>query len=878
MFRRHRRGLQDFREEIQSHLDIEADRLVEEGLSREEAEAAAHRAFGNVTLAQERFSEANGWRWLNDFWRDLQFGARMLAKNRGITALAVISITLGVGANTTIFSMVNTILLRPLPIAEPESVVTIFAKWRNYPGYGPVSYPDYLDYRERNEVFSTLAVSTLVPVGLQGDGAPQVVLGELVSDRFFETLGVDPPMGRPFAPEENETAGSHPVVVISHACWRNRFGSDPGVIGREVLVSGYPFTVIGVTPESYKGLQVGIQPDVWIPVMMQAQVTGYGDGHTRRGNNYLTMIGRLKPGVSIEQAQTNMEAIAVQLAEEFADNNDGKSVALVAANRNRAFLQLVDDSVVKLFFGVLLGVVALVLLIACLNVASLLLARGTARRQEIALRLSLGASRARVVRQLLTENVLLAGLAGLAGVGLAYWLTRILSAFRPPLPAPIVVDFPLDWRVLSFTVGVTLLAGIAFGLTPAIQALRPQLFEALKSKRASADGPVVGRFQNVLVVAQISASLFLLIGAGLCVQSLRNASRVDVGFNPNNTFALSLDPSFAQYSETDGVKLFDELIEAVRRIPGVDSVGLTTAIPLGPRHSDSRIQPEGYEFAPDERRSLRNTSVSESYFESMGIPFVAGRPFEETDDEDSRLVLIVNEAFAERFWPGQSAIGKTAETYGARREVVGVVRTGKYRSLDEEPQPVYYFPIRQTYRSYVEMVVRTAGMDSAAVVPSALREIQRREPRMPLYDIKTLHEHLGYALLPSRLLGVIVGGFGSLALVLALVGVYGVMAYSASRRTHEFGIRAAMGARKQDILSLVLRQGLWISSIGVAIGLAGALAATRVLASFLLGVGTVDPLTFGLVSVLLVAAALGACYGPAVKAARVSPMTALRHE
>ena len=774
--------------------------------------------------------------------------------------------------------MVNTILLRPLPISKPESVVTIFAKWRNYPGYGSISYPDYLDYRERNEVFSALAVSTLVPVGLQGDGAPQVVLGELVSDGFFEAAGVKLPMGRTFAPEENETPGAHPVVVISYASWRDRFGSNPGIIGREVLVSGYPFTVIGVTPESYNGLQIGIQPDVWIPVMMQAQVTGYGDSHLRRGNHYLTMIGRLNPGVSIEQAQANMEAIAAQLAAEFADNNDGKSVTLVAANRNRAFLQMVDDSVVKLFLGVLLGVVGLVLLIACLNVASLLLARASARRQEIALRLSLGASRARVVRQLLTESVLLAGLAGLAGAALAYWLTEALGAFRPPMPVPIVIDFPLDWTVLAFTLGVTLLAGIAFGLAPALQALRPQLFEALKSKRASADGPGVGRFQNGLVVAQIGVSLFLLIGAGLCVQSLRNASRIDVGFNADDAFALSLDPSFAQYDETDGVKLFDDLIEGVGRVPGVESVGLTTAIPLSARNSDSSIQPEGYEFAPDERRSLRNASVSEGYFEAMAIPLLEGRIFEVTDDEDSKPVLVVNEAFAKRFWPGQSAIGKIAETSGARREIVGVVKTGKYRSLDEGPKPVYYFPLRQRYRSYVEMVVRTSGIDAGAVIPSALREIQGREPRMPLHDIKTLHEHLGFALLPSRLLGAIAGAFGLVALVLALVGVYGVMAYSVSRRTHEFGIRAALGGCRQDILNLVLRQGLWIALLGTAIGLAGALAATRVLAGFLLGVGTVDPLTFGLVSALLVAAAMGACYVPAAKAARIDPIAALRHE
>jgi len=810
--------------------------------------------------------------------QDLRYGARMLVKKPAITMLAVLSIALGVGANTTIFSMVNTILLRPLPIEEPEAVVTMFAKWRNYPGYASISYPDYLDYRKRNEVFSALAVNTFYGFGVQADGPPQVLIGELVSDGFFEAVGVKPFKGRFFLPEENATPGAHPVVVISYPSWRDRFGSDPNIVGREVLVSGYPCEIIGVTPESYKGLVVGVQPEIWVPVMMQTHVTGHGDSYTRRGNHYFTMLGRLKPGVSIEQARTNMEAIAAQLTEEFPDNNDGKSISLVSADQNRAFLQMVDDSTVKTFFGVLLGVVGLVLVIACLNVASLLLARANARRQEIALRLAMGAGRVRVVRQLLTESMLLAGLAGLVGTGLAYWLTQGLSAFELPTLIPITIDFALDWRVLAFTLGSTLIAGIGFGLAPAIQALRPELFEALKSRRAFAEGPGAGRFQNGLVVAQISVSLFLLIGAGLSVQSLRNASKIDVGFNPDNAFAFSLDPNYVQLDEAGGMRLFDRMIETVEAIPGVESVGITTAIPLGMRNSDSTIEPQGYNFAPDERKSLRHFSVTADFFNAMEIPLVEGRVFDATDDKDSKPVIVVNEAFAKRFWPGESAIGKIANSNGANREIVGVVKTGKYRTLNEQPAGVYYFPLRQHYESFAELVVRTSGVDAAAVLPSAMREVQRIEPRMPLFDIKTLHEHLGFALLPSRVLGLIVGGFGFLALVLALVGVYGVMAYSVSRRTQEFGIRSALGGQRQDIVGLVLRQGLGITLAGTCLGLLAALAATRVLSGFLFGVGAFDPLTFGLVSALLVAAALGACFAPAVRASRVDPMTSLRHD
>lgn len=807
---------------------------------------------------------------------DVRFGARMLVKSPVVTVLAVVSIALGIGANTAIFSLMNAVLLRPLPVYEPERLVTAFARHGEAEGRAANSYPDYLDYRENNETIAGLAAGAYVPMGLKGDGAPEAVLGHLVSDNYFDVMGALPLLGRGFTADEGVTPGAHAVAVLSYGCWQLRFGGDPNVIGRQALISGYPFTVVGVMPQDFGTVHIGLAPDVWVPIMMQTQVSAYGLSHQRRGSSYLEIVGRLSPGVSIEQAQANLEAISAELAEQYPRTNRGQSITLVPADRNRAFLQMIDDGTMRMFFVALLGVVGLVLLIACFNVASLLLARTAARRQEMAVRLAVGAGRGRIVRQLLVESLLLAAVAGVLGTGIALGLTRAMAGFKPPFPMPVLLDFSLDSRVLGFTLGACVFAGLLFGLAPAMQALRPRLFDAL-SARQGGDGAGRSRFQIVLVTVQIGLSMFLLITAGLALRSLAYAVSMDVGFNPDNAFAVSLNLAFSERERGTATVFYDQLVDRVEALPGVTAVGLQSGLPLGQRFSQAGMEIDGYEPGPDEDMVAMYSSVSAGYFDAMEIPILAGRAFARSDDLGASRTVIVNRAFADRYWPGRDAVGQTVRTRRDRWTVVGVAETGQYMHLSEPPMPLLYMPRRQTEEEWVDLVVRTSG-DAASLVPAVLGEIQDLDPTLPLFDIRTLHEHLGFALLPSRMLGIIVGAFGGLALVLALVGVYGVMAYSVGQRTKEFGIRAALGAEPMSVLRLVMKQGALITFAGIALGVIAALAATQVLSSLLLGVEAVDPLTFLLVGPLLAVTALGACLIPAVQAVRIDPSRALRSD
>jgi predicted permease len=814
---------------------------------------------------------------LSDLLQDVRFGVRMLIKSPIVTVMAVASIALGIGANTAIFSLMNAVLLRPLSVHEPERLVTAFARHGKAEGRAANSYPDYLDYRESNETLEGLAAGAYVPMGLKGDGAPEAVLGHLVSDNYFDVMGATPLLGRGFLPEEGVTPGAHAVAVLSYGCWQLRFGGDPSVVGRQALISGYPFTVVGVMPQSFGTVHIGLAPDVWVPIMMQTQVSAYGLSHQRRGSSYLELVGRLKPGVTIEQAEANLEAISAELATRHPRTNRDQGISLVPADRNRAFLQMIDDGTMRLFFVALLSVVVLVLLIACFNVASLLLARTAARRQEMAVRLAVGAGRGRIVRQLLIESMLLAGLAGAVGIGIALALTRAMAGFKPPFPMPVLLDFSLDSRVLGYTLAACVASGLLFGLAPAMQALRPRLFDALSARQAGSDGARRSRFQIGLVTAQIGLSMFLLITAGLALRSLAYAISMDVGFNPDNAFAVSLNLAFSERERGSATVFYDQLVDRVEAVPGVTAVGLQSGLPLGQRFSQAGMEIDGYEPGPDEEMVVMYSSVSAGYFDVMEIPILAGRPFLKSDDLDAERAMVVNRAFADRYWPARDAVGQTVRTRRDRWTVIGVSETGQYMHLSEPPTPLIYMPRRQTEEEWVDLVVRVAGAP-APLVPVVLGEIQELDPTLPLFDIRTLHEHLGFALLPSRMLGVIVGAFGALALLLALVGVYGVMAYSVGQRTREFGIRAALGAEPRDILGLVMKQGVLITFAGIALGVVAAVAATRVLSSLLLGVEALDPLTFIVVAVLLAVTALGACLAPAVQAVRVDPSRALRSD
>jgi predicted permease len=811
--------------------------------------------------------------------QDVRFGLRMLAKNPGFTAVAVLTLALGIGVNTAIFTVANSLLLRPLPVEQPDQLVAIFTTHKGDDTFNPNSYPDYSDLRDRNQVFSGVAAHFYWPMSLKTADRPEVVMGQVVTSNYFKVLGVSPFLGRAFLPEEGETSGSHPVAVLSYRAWKRGFNSDREIIGKKVLLNDYPFTVVGVTPKGFTGLTTAIGPEVWVPVTMIRQVVPYPISLTDRHDSWLLIVARLKPGVSVAQAEAAARVLAANLEKEYPSSPDAeKTFSLVESNRNRIGTLNTTDGVRRVF-ALLMMVVGVVLLIACFNVANLQLAKASGRQREIALRTSLGASRARILQQLLTESVLLSLLGGLGGLCVGAWAVDLLLAFRPPSVFPIELDLSPDWRVLTFTLLLSLLAGILFGLSPALQSTRSDQLAALREQTPTLSrSRRKTRTQNALVVAQIALSLVLLVTAGLFARSLQHTLEVDPGFDPRHGLVVPVDLGFGQYSESAGREFERHLVDRVKALPGVQSAALAVDMPLGQLHLRGYVSIDGYVPAPNEQMVIRRNVVGPEYFQTMGIPLLEGRGIDGRDTENSRPVAVINHAMAERYWPGQEPIGKTFENSGKDWEVVGVIKDGKYDALNEAPQPYYCLPLSQTdYVKRLYLVVRTLGDPRSATLP-ILQLLQQLGPNLPPPRLLSLNQFMEESVQNTAGPAQVVGAFGLLALVLAMVGVYGVMSYSVSQQTHELGIRIALGAHRNEILKLVLRRGLVVSLLGVGIGLAAASALSRVFAGFLYGVKAMDPVAFGVASLGLVLFALAACYIPARRATRVDPMVALRYE
>ena len=805
--------------------------------------------------------------------QDLRFSLRMFKKHPGLLAVVVLSLGLGIGVNTTMFSLINAVILRPLAaVEEPNSLVDLYTSSEGLE-FGAVSYRDYVDYRDRNQVFSGVISQGLVLISLSNSGQNEIVPGALVSGDYFSVLGVKPALGRGFLPDEDKSPGAVPVAVISHGLWKMRFASDPGLVGRNVTLNGRNFTVVGIAPAGFSGSSVGVAPSIWVPMMMQAQMAPGEDRLNDRGWRWLEVTARLKPGVTREQAQAAMAPLISQLSQEYPTTNDGTELTIVpkgAGSEVRSILSPV--------LTLLMVVVVLVLLIACFNIANLLLARATARQKEIGIRLAMGATRSRLIRQLLTESVLLALIGGVVGLLLAYGTTRLMQAFKPPTSYPLMFDLSLDGFVLGFTFLLSVLTGIIFGLVPAFQTTRPALVPVLKDESAF-QGYSKFRLRNILVIAQIAVSLVLLISAGLFIRSLRNARSTNHGFQTDNLLIASMDVGLQGYEESKGRNFYHQLLERIQRVPGVSAASLVQLVPLGGDTQQIGVTVEGYEAQRDEKMSIDFNTVAPRYFETVGIPLLQGRDFSSQDRAETPGVVIVNETFARRFWPGQTPLGKRLSLGRPRRflEVIGVAKTANYNSLREDPLPFLYLPVEQRYVSGLTLYVRTTG-DPANAISTVRREVQALEPDLPIYRLMTMNEHMGVALVEQRVAAVLLGVFGLLALVLASVGLYGVMAYSVSQRTRELGIRMALGARSGNILELVMRQGLLLTLIGLAIGLVLAFGLTRFLAAQLYGVGATDPLTFGLTALLLTCVAMLATFVPAWKAIRVNPVIALRNQ
>jgi predicted permease len=810
---------------------------------------------------------------IGDLWQDIRFGLRMLRKSPGFTLVAVLSLTLGIGANTAIFSLINTTLLRPLPIANPEQLVALnnSEENRRFPTF---SYPNYKDFRDRNEVFSGLIAYQLAPISLSHDGINERLWGYEVTGNYFEVLGVNAAAGRLISPDDDAVAGASPVAVVSYKSWKQRFGGEPGIVGRDVIVNGRSYTIIGVAPQGFYGTEIISAPDMWFPVAMQAQLETGNKWLDKRGVENLFVQGRLKPGVGMAQAQASLNDIALQLEREYPVENEDKRVALSAAG---LFGNSFRGPVLG-FAGLLMVVVGLVLLLACTNLANLLLARAADRRREIAVRLALGASRARLVRQLLTESLLLACGGGALGLLLAFRLVALAVSFKMPIDVPVTIDLYMDYRVFIFTCLISLATGVLFGLLPAWQATKTDLVPALKDEFSF--GARRSWLKNSLIVFQVTLSLVLLIGGGLMMRALQQAQTINLGFTPQRAGEVSFDLRLQGYDEVRGRAFQKQLLERVRALPGVQSAGIADLAPVDLHFSRDRVLIEGQPLERLEKAPVAMINrASPGYFQAMDTRLVAGRDFTEQDDDKAPRVAIINETFARRFWPGEDPIGKRFSQGGPespKREVIGVVQDGKYAGLNEDPKPFVSRPLWQTYSGSTTVIARGAG-DPQQLIALVRSEVQQLDPNLPLAS-RTLIERMNLPLLPARLAATVLGGFGLVALALAAIGIYGVMSYAVAKRTHEIGVRMALGAQRADVLKLVIGQGLTLTLIGMAIGSLAALALTRAMTSLLFGVSATDPLTYVGVAVLLGAVALLACYLPARRASRVDPMVALRCE
>jgi putative ABC transport system permease protein len=809
--------------------------------------------------------------------KDVRYGARMLLKRPGLSAIAVITLALGIGANTAIFSLVNTVLLRPLPVNRPEELVSVNSVSQTGDNDIPVfSYPNYRDYRDRNDVLSGLLAYRFSPISVSNNGVNERMWAYLVSGNYFDVLGVKPAVGRFFTMEDDQAAGAHPVMVVTYNCWQKRFGASADAIGKDVIVNGRKFSIIGVAEPGFYGSEISYVPEMWFPMAMLSTIEGGSDYRDNRDSSNFFVQGRLKPGVTASQAEAALKSIAAQLAAEYPNENENKTVALSPPGLFGSFMR----GPIVGFAGVLMAVVALVLLLACTNLANLLLARATERRKEIAIRLAIGASRSRLIRQLLTESVLLATLGGAIGLALAYWLVDAMNALSPPLDVPLSTSVHIDYRVLLFTGILSALTGVVFGLLPALQTTRPDLVPALKDETSIA-GYRRSWLRSGLVVFQVSLSLLLLICAGLVLRGLQHAQLMNPGFISDHAVELGFDLNLQGYDGARTKTFKRQLLDRVRALPGVQYAGVSTFVPLSMSINNNNIYAEG---APQERGanipSSMTGTASPGYFAALGVDLLEGRDFVDQDGDTRPRAAIVNETFARRFWPGETAVGKRFSFEGAAGpwiEVVGVVRDGKYFSLSEDPTAFVYVNLRAEEGSYLTLVVRTA-IDPQRMIAALRSEFQQLDSNLPVYSIKTMTEHMSLPLFPARIAAILLGSFGVLALILAAIGIFGVMSYSVSQRTREIGIRMALGASTPGIIRLVVGHGLRMISLGMGIGLAVAFAATRFMSALLYGVSATDTLTFGGIAILLIGVAMLACYLPARRAAQVDPMIALRCE
>ncbi len=863
--------------EVRGYAEMLADEKAQQGMSEPEARRAARMEMGGIEQVKEEVRSARGGVWLETLWQDMRFGARMLRKSPGFTAVAVLTLALGIGATTAVFSVVNTVLLKPLPYADPDRLMTVESTdtRRGLATLASLSYPDFFDFRAQNHAFEHLITSRDTNVALTGVGQPQQLDGELVTWDVFPALGITPQLGRGFLQSE-EQAGAR-VVVLSHALWQSQFGGAPDIVGHSITLNREPYTVVGVAPSGFAFPVNEPNIQLWTTIAVDREApAGSQPIAEQRGARLLTALGRLKHGVSAEQARADLNVVAQSLAKQYPDTDSKRGAAVVPALQT-----LVGDSSQALL--ILLGAVGMVLLIACANIANLLLARATSREHEIALRTALGASRGRVLRQLLIESLLLALLGGVAGIVLAEWALQLLLPLGGQ-SIPRLAQATIDSRVLGFSLLLTFATSLLFGMAPSLQALQIDLTGSLKQQgRGAMDRH--NRMRGALAIAQVTLGIVLVTGAGLLMASFLRLRASDLGLKPGHllTFRFSLPES--QYTTRQQVAFCDQLLERMRELPGVQSAAGVWPLPLGGDDATVTFNIEERPSPQPSRPSARMAFATPDYFRTADIPLIEGRFFTEHDDEEAPPVLIVNKAFADRFFPGEDAIGKRIAP-GATRpgqkgesmyEIVGVVGSAKLYALDAEPKPIYYFPYKQL--AWMPPVVMLRTSVPPQTLESAIRNrMAALDPLVPVFQVRTMDELLSTQVTEPRFRTLLLSCFAGIALLLTMVGLYGVMSYAVAQRTREFGIRMALGARREDVLRQVLWNGTRLAAAGIVAGVLGSLALTRLLKSMLFGIRPTDPLTLASAAGVLAAAALLACYIPARRATKVDPMVALRYE
>ena len=861
---------QEMDEELRGYLDAAAKDKIRSGMNHEEALRAARVEMGSVEAVKDEIRSAGWESSVESLWQDVRYGFRQLKRNPGFTVVVVITLSLGIGANSAVFSILNGLFLRALPVPEPERVVAFAG--------GSLPYQDYLAFRDQAKSFESLSTSHIFPfaANLNSTRPPQHIYGGLVSGNFLTTLQVKPVLGRGFLPDEDQISSPKPVIILSYQFWRTRFGGDREIVGKAIRLNNASYTVVGVMPSDLRTVDIGVAPDLWAPMatLPQLDITEAQAHPFTSDEEGFWIFGRLKERVSRREAQAEVNVIHDRLRQ-AAGKKEKRPIALATAG-------VLPGELGRMFLGVssvVMAIAGLVLLIACVNIANLLLARGTSRRREIAIRLAMGAGRRRIIRQLMIGNLILAFLGAATGLFLAWAATKAVAKVELPLNWPIVLNFAPDLRVLLVTVGIAVLTSLAFGLAPSARTTRLDVNSSLKDIDSASTGFATQWTRKVLVIVQVAVSVVVLVGAVLFLHSLWNGFSIDLGFSPGNLLIATLDTTAQGYSKERSALFFRQLEERVSALPGVRSASVVAPLPLGIYSSGSQISVPGTSRTVDANRHV----VGPRFFETMGIPILRGRSFRDIP-ASSPPVAIINRALAERLFPKEDPIGQHVHWWNKVYEIAGVAGDAKSKTVGEALTPCLYQLAAQNEADLddfsstgISLVVRTVGKPMA-VAPSVQREVERLDPTMPVYGVETMEGQVGKSLVVARLAAWFLGAFGFLALTLAAVGLYGLMSYTVAARTREIAIRMALGASVARALSLLARQGLSTVGVGLGVGLAASLAVGRLVSSLLYGVGSFDPLTFMAVPVVLLCVACIAILVPARQAAKVDPMVALRHE